>query len=246
VAAVASGTGSAKVYGHVETAPDNTVIPGTSAWGEKAWVNGNNQGVEPGWWKNDLNVAIPDAPGPPSGTTLAPMQDSYVIGGTNYAYHLPSGNYKQTGNFSLGDGQYMLVSGNVSFWCTGDFAVSGSGYIYIAPGASLTCYIGGNATISGGGTVNGTGYATNCAYYGQTTCSTFTLSGRSEYIGVINAPQAALTLSGDSAGQIFAGAIIASSVNVSGSYLFHYDESLGGGAPSAGYYVTFWQEVQAK
>ena len=53
-------------------------------------------------------------------------------------------------------------------------------------------------------------------------------------------------MSGGSAGQIFAGAIIASSVDISGGYLFHYDESLGGGAPSAGYYVTFWQEVQPK
>jgi len=243
VVAAISGSGGAKVYGHVATGPNSTESPGTSSWGSKDWVNGGNQGIQPGWSRSDMNIAIPDAPAPGlNGVSFGKQSHPISIKGTNYDYYISTGDY-QASSLSIQGGDAMYVDGKVKVLITSDYTVGGSGYVYISPGSSLTLWVGGKATVSGGGTVNGTGFATNCTYYGQPSCNSFTLSGSSAFVGTVYAPQAAFTMSGGSGGQLFVGAIVADSANISGGYAFHYDESLGGQSAGSYYRIASWQEV---
>jgi hypothetical protein len=67
------------------------------------------------------------------------------------------------------------------------------------------------------------------------------LSGASGFTGLIYAPQARLTLSG--AGTVICGATISDTVSASGSFTFHYDESLGGFGATTPYVVSTWNEM---
>ena len=130
----------------------------------------------------------------------------------------------------------MIVTGNVTLWVQNSLAVSGSGYIYIAPGASLTLYVGGTASISGGGVVNGTGLPQNFSYYGLPSNKTLNYSGAANFVGTINAPRADFALSG---GASVYGAIICNTFNLSGGSSVHYDQSVRGGGI---FLITSWVE----
>jgi hypothetical protein len=240
-----SGIFGVHVYGHVATGPNSTIGSAwNTEWGSKAWVNGNNQGVQAGWSRSDMNVVIPDTPPAGfSGVTFGKLSTPMQIGGNYYDYYLAPGNY-QVSSLSLQSGDALYIGGKVNLRVTGDYSVGGYGYAYIPPGASLTCWVGGTASIGGSGTINGTGYATNCTFYGENTCTNFTLSANSAFTGTIYAPQADFTLAGSYAGQLFVGAVIASSAYIYGGYAFHYDESLAGGG-GGGYYVASWKELSA-
>jgi len=109
----------------------------------------------------------------------------------------------------------------------GDLTVSGSGFIYIAPGGSLKVYVenSSKSVISGGGVANGTGLAANFSYIGLPTNTQLTYSGSAAFIGTVNAPEAAFTVSG-SAGM--SGAAIVNTFTSSGGASVHYDEGLAG------------------
>jgi hypothetical protein len=147
------------------------------------------------------------------------------VNGTNYNYVVGSGNF-QMSPFKVQGGQSMIVTGNAVLYSPGDITVSGSGFIYIAPGASLQLYGGGaTTTISGGGVVNGTTKAANFSYYGLTNNTTMTYSGSAAYIGTVYAPQANFTISG-SAGLY--GAAVVNSYLSSGGSGAHCDQALFG------------------
>jgi hypothetical protein len=74
----------------------------------------------------------------------------------------------------------------------------------------------------------------------MSTCTAFTYSGGSGYTGTMYAPYATVTLSGGT----FVGSLVANGATLSGSYAFHYDESLGGSAQQPFYYITSWKEVK--
>jgi uncharacterized membrane protein YeaQ/YmgE (transglycosylase-associated protein family) len=240
-----TGSNLSKMFGHVATGPNSTVSIGTAQWGSKAWVtNTLNNGVQPGWFRSDMNVAVPDAPPAGfSGVTFSKLTTPITIAGTNYDYYLAPGNY-QVSSLAIQGTNAMYVDGAVNLRVTGNFTMGNLAYIYIPPASTLSCWVGGTANLAGGGIINGTGYATNCSFYGETTCNNFTISGDSPFIGTVYAPEAAFRLTGGSTSQLFLGAIIANSAWISGGYSFHYDESLAycfGG----GYYVASWKELAA-
>jgi hypothetical protein len=220
-----TGGGGAKVYGHIGTGSNDTVDLGNSSSGGNDWVNAGNPGVQPGWWVTNMSANIPDVT-LPTLTWLTPVEGVYPYGGTNYSFRLDNGNYKVNSSFALSGKQNVLVTGNVVLYVPRDLNISGSAYIYLAPGSSLTCYMGRKGIIAGRGIVNGTSFAANCALYGLPSNISINLSGGSDFIGTIYAPEADLTLSGGGGSQQFVGAIVAQSANISGGYLFHYDESL--------------------
>src|SRR5262245_24283288 len=82
---------TANIWGRASTGPGGSVSVGPNgAVGSKAWNTAGNHGVEPGWVKDDMNVAFPDITVPfTSGFT--PMSGS--LGGTTYTYLLGTGNY---------------------------------------------------------------------------------------------------------------------------------------------------------
>lgn len=226
ISTVITSSGGADVYGHAGTGPTGNIsTSGNSSIGSLAWVNGGNRGIQPGWLTNNVDISIPDAQLP--GVTFLPLpQNSGKVNGTNYTYVITNGNY-QISSLSLSSSQNICVSGNVVLYFPAGFQMSGHAYIYIASGAKLTIYLGGNCTLSGGGVVNGTGFATSCAFFGLPSCTSIQNSGSSEFIGTIYAPEAAFNMSGGGSSAInFVGAVVASSVSISGHYQFHYDESL--------------------
>ena len=212
--------GTAHIYGRVATGPGGMATTDSSgAVGDIAW-NASHTGIQPGHNSSDMNADYPDQVSPAS-SLLTPSPGSY--NGTNYTYALGNGDYAMSA-LTVSGGQSLVVSGNATLHVTGNATVSGSGFIYIAPGASLQLYVGGSkATLSGGGIVNGTGLAANFSYHGLPANTSLTYSGSAAFIGTVNAPEAAFTLSG-SAGMC--GACIVNSFTSSGGASVHYDERL--------------------
>jgi len=77
-------TGNADIYGHVATGPggSSTNLPNSSI-GDLAWHSAGKSGLEPGFFKDDMNVQFPDVQEPfVYGTKLTPAAGIYppVIG----------------------------------------------------------------------------------------------------------------------------------------------------------------------
>jgi hypothetical protein len=213
---------TAHIYGQVGTGPGGTVTTSGGAVGDLAW-NATHSGIQPGSTHNDMNVACADAALPSPFLPMTPVPGK--VGSTNFNYLLDSGSY-QLSTLTLSGGQAMYVRGNAVLYSVGNITVSGSGYIYLAPDASLQLYGGGSSSvISGGGVVNGTGNAANFSYYGLTNNTTLNYSGTAAFIGTVYAPQANFTLSGSGG---MCGAAIVNSYVSSGGSSFHYDQALGG------------------
>ena len=207
--------------------------------GDLAYVaaNAGHATIQSGHLINNYSASIPDAVAP---FTSGSIITSGTYSGTNYTYYAGAGNYSTVGNLTIAGGQSMVIAGKAVIYVSGKFAESGSGFMYIAPGASLTMYVAGTScTISGNGVINGGGVAANCAINCLPACTTGTISGSGAYIGTFNAPQASVTLSGSAD---MSGAVVANNVTFSGGMNLHYDESLGGGN-GLHYAVTAWQEL---
>jgi hypothetical protein len=227
--AIDVGTGN--VYGNATTGPGGTVSVAGGSVGDMAWSS-NHTGIEPGFTNNNMNVAFPSN-SPPSGPFLFPTVT--VLGSSNITY-LPTGSYQMSSFTSSDSTKPMIVTGNATLYVTGSLTVSGSGYIQVAPGASLKLIVGGTATVSGGGVVNSTGLAANFSMVGLTGCGTITYSGSAAFIGTVNAPQADLTISGSAAAT---GAVITKTATLSGGASFIYDNALG---QSSYLVATGWTE----
>ena len=226
--------GTAQVYGKAATGPGGTVTTDSSgSLGDLAWHAAGNTGIQPGTTSADVSASFPSN-SPPTGAFFTPAAGT--VGGTNYTYVLGSGSY-QTTKFTVGGGGSAIVTGSVELYVTSDFTISGSGYMWLAPGATLKIYVNGKFVVSGGGIANGSGLAANLTVLGLNGCTTCTYSGSSAFIGTINTPNAAVTVSG-SAG--FYGAMTGNTITVSGGAGVHYDEGLGGG--SGRYVVDTWNE----
>jgi hypothetical protein len=227
------------LQGHISTGPGGTVgMSGTVSIGDKAWIEGGNSGIKPGWFKDDMNVAFPDVTAPFVGGAFTPSGG--IVGGTNYAYVLDGGNY-QLGSMSLGGVNKVMVTGKSVLYVTGNLNMSGQAAFIIAPGASLKLYVAGaRGNLTGQGVMNQTGFATNFVYYGLPTNTRVDLTGGSGFTGIIYAPQAALNVSG---GSILHGATISDTVSATGGFKFHYDESLASFDNGGNFIVTSWNEL---
>lgn len=233
---------NAEIYGHVATGPGGTVKIGPNgSVGSRAWVDGGNKGIQPGWATDDMNVSFPDVKPPFSGG-LSPINGN--IGGTNYNYVLFSGNYLMS-SLSLSGQNKMLVVGNATLYVTGNVSLSGNAYIYIAPSASLVMYVGGSsASLGGKGVINNNAFATNFTYYGLPSNTSLAFSGNAAFTGVVYAPEAEFTLGGGGNNTYdFVGASISKTIKMNGHFNFHYDEALGKRGPSRGFIITSWNEI---
>jgi len=231
-AAGAVNIGKGNVYGTVTTGPGGTISIAGGAIGDVAW-NTSNSGIEPGWTNNNMNVSFPSNAPPSGGPFLAPTVTA--SGGSNIMY-LGTGT-KTLSAFSGSGSTPIIVTGNAVLWVTGDFSLSGGGYVQILPGASLTLYVGGSASLSGGGVINGTGLAANFTLIGLSSNTGVSFSGNADFVGTINAPQAAISLSGNA---VVYGAVIGKTVSISGNPALHYDQAL---ATPTGLMVTSWTEL---
>jgi hypothetical protein len=230
MAAGAISIGNSDIYGKVSTGPGGTIsLGGGGSVGDSVWIAGNN-GIEPGWSDNTMNVAFPTNAPPSGGPFAAPP----VVGGV---ITLGNGTNQIASVSGSGSSAAIIVNGNATLYITGNFSLSGSSYVLINAGAKLTVIVGGSVSLSGGGVVNTTQSALNFSLVGLPTCTSISYSGSSELIGSVNAPQADLTLSGSSDAY---GAAIVKSASMSGSSGFHYDEAL---AKSSVLLMTRWTEM---
>lgn len=239
-----SSSGGAKIKGFLKTGPGGSYsFGGGGSAGDAAWVNGGNNGVQPGHYANDMNVYFPDVPVPPPGG-IPPLTG--LVGGTNYTYVCSGsvGKY-QMPLLTMSSSQNMLITGGeVSLYVVGSINMSGQSYIYIAPGASLRLFCGGpSASVGGGGVINVNGNAAGFSFYGLPGCTSISYAGGGSWIGTLYAPEAAVTMGG---GNETTGAFVASSFSRSGNANMHIDEGLyrnGAGSP---YIALSWVEVKPK
>jgi hypothetical protein len=245
--------GNATIYGTVATGPGGSVQIGPQGVvGDVAFVEepGNKFGkIQTGAFKDDMNV---DFRGVQTPTNMAGAYSPEYFapwpatGGTNYAILLKSDNYR-VANLSLQSG-IMMVVGHAVLYVIGTMDIGGTAKINIAPGASLTVYVGGpSASITGSGVVNQNSNPMSFQYYGLDTNTRFTLKGNGTFTGVIYAPNADLTfMGGGHATDDFCGAAIGRTATMDGHFNFHYDEALRVLSPPRGYVVTGWNEMDAR
>jgi hypothetical protein len=207
--------GGGTVYGSVTTGPGGTISGGTIT----------------GTTNNNMNVAYPSNSPPANVSSFLPLANS-PLPGTNVVV-VPSGSYSTSSFNSAGP---MLITGNVTIYDSGGFNISGQDYIQIMPGASLTLYIGGNASLSGGGVLNGTGFAANFSILGLCGCTSISYSGSGQFNGTVYAPSADAAIKGN--GLIY-GAIIAKGCTLGGNAQLIYDTEL---AKIGGLVAVNWVE----
>jgi len=212
---------TAHIYGMAATGAGGTIICGKGGVGDLAW-NASQFGIQPGHATTDAGLSFQDIQVPFTSGASLPADGSFA--GQNYTFVLGSGNYELPA-VQLSGADAMAVTGNAVLYVTGDFATSGNGFVYIAPGASLQIFVAGSLTVSGRGIINDSQRAANCFIFGLPTCTRMTLSGTSTLYGVVDAPEAAVTFSGTADA---CGAFMADTIILSGSAGIHYDESLAG------------------
>jgi hypothetical protein len=228
------GAISAKdIYGSVVTGPGGTVTGGPV--GDSNYIATVGSGIETNHIANDANVQFNDNSAPfPFASGITPAYGNFSYNGTNYNCVLGTGNYSVT-SVSLSGSQSIAITGTPTVvYVSGSLSITG-GDIYVAPGASLQLYLGGTANFSGQGAVNDGGVATNLYIYGLPTCTSMYFAGNSEFVGIVNAPEAAFTYAGNSD---YCGSITAGSVKITGNGNFHCDTSIS----LSGVTVASWNE----
>jgi hypothetical protein len=229
----AMNLGGGRIYGSVVTGPEGVVTVGSGAVGDLAFISSGSEKIQDGHKQNDSNLQFDDVEPPflyGTGSTPVPnllSTNTWILG---------SGNY-QMGTVTINGGRTMLVTGNATLYVNGNFSASGSGRLYIAPGASLKLYIAGTTSFSGNGIVNDTGRSRNLSIYGLNSSRSISYSGTSAFIGTVYAPHADFSFSG-SAGAF--GAFTGKTINVSGAVIVSYDEDLKN---MGDYIMESWNEI---
>ncbi len=234
---------NADIFGKASTGPGGNVQIGQNgSVGSAAWHAAGNQGIEPGWSNDDMNVQFPNVRAPFSGGALSPAGGS--VGGTNYTYVLTSGNW-QLDSLELSGQDNVLVTGTAILYVKSEIKMTGSSYILIATNSNLQLYMGGStASIGGNGVINSSGNATNFYYFGMPANTSLALAGNAAFVGSIYAPQANFTLGGGGNNAYdFVGASVTGTVKMNGHFNFHYDENLGRVGPDRGFTITSWNEM---
>jgi hypothetical protein len=232
------------IKGYVHTAPGGTVAIGSGAVGDAAWITCKKPGIEPGHALQDAATAAPDVSLPSGVSWLAPSSGKYKVNGFNYKYSL---NNAAAWKISSLSGSIYVSSPGVVLYVDSTLSIGSGEQIFLAPGASLTLYVGApDANIGGNGVVNQGGRAKDFVYYGLPSNKSLGLSANAAFTGSINAPSADFTLGGGGNNTYdFAGACVVNSVVMNGHFNFHYDESLPNTAApvSSGFVAMSWDEL---
>jgi hypothetical protein len=239
---------NANIYGKLFTGPSATYSIGNGSVGDLTWnVSGS---IEPGWYFNDFNADFRDVV-PPYTSGVDPTLPATKLNlGTNTYVFLGGVSYYYNGDFVMNQNETLYVQGGPSvLYVTGNFNMKSQNacYISIAPGSSLTLYVGttsGSAVSAALTQVNTVGTPAAFQYYGLPSNNSLVWNGNNNYVGTIYAPQADVSLGGGGNTILdYEGSIVANSASLNGHFDVHYDESLARSGPQAGYTVTSWQEL---
>ncbi len=124
--------GQGNIYGHVYTGPNTAQtavqVGNNGAVGDAAWQASGGTGIEPGYWKGDFNMNIPDVPTPTFSGGALPAAVGGVI-------NVNGGNYTVTSV-----GSPLNITGPTTLWVQGSF---GQGVtIATTNNASLVLFVG--------------------------------------------------------------------------------------------------------
>jgi hypothetical protein len=191
----------------------------------------NNPDQITGTIYTNYNVRFPDVTLPNTDTNgnqiewlaAAPIVGS---GGIYTNYFTSNGYYDINNNYPIFVQTNVSVTVDVksSSYSPGGLTINGgttnSGTLVMYQ-KSGTVTLGGN---SGGGAIHNR--PQNFIYFGLPGVSSITLSIGTNFVGVIYAPEASLTLNGGGDINNFEGSAIIQTVALNGHYTFHFDESL--------------------
>jgi len=228
----AISVGNMSIYGSVGTGPGATVIVSSNGKvGSTAFnLNPANGGrIEPGHFRDDFRAVLPN---PTLPTNFGPV--SFVgagtyppIGGTNYKYAiLTDGDYRMS-SISIGSGEKMIINAKARLLVMGSTTVHSTGYVLLAPDASIEWYALGRVDIQGQGFINQGGYAINFSIISLTS-QPVSYGGQAKLIGTFYAPLSAVTLSGTTDA---IGAVVCTNFTLTGTMGLHFDESLKSAGP---------------
>jgi hypothetical protein len=208
-------------------------------------LNWTGPGIEPGWLSNDFNIEPGDVAPPYNTGFTVPVN----AGNPTNTYPLTSGNYYVNGDFVMSQNETMNVNGVVTMYVTGNFNMKSQNAcsINIAPGSSLTLYVGtptGAAVTASLTVVNVTGNAANFSYFGLPSNTTLIWGGNNQYVGTVYAPEADFSCGGGGNNTYdYQGACLVNTISMNGKFNFHFDENLKRSGPMNGYAVMSWAEL---
>ena len=230
------------IKGRVHTGPGGTVSIGSGAVGDATWVGAKKPGIQPGHVADDANFTVSDNNLPAGQTWMTPAPGKYKINGVNYKYLL---NNSSAWKLSALSGSVYVSGPGVVLYVSDKLDLGSGEQIAVAPGASVSMYVGApTANIGGSGVINQGGVAKDFAYYGLPSNTMLALSANAAFTGYINAPSAEFDLGGGGSDAYdFAGACLVKSLVMNGHFNFHYDESLASAPVLSGYAAISWDEL---
>lgn len=134
-----------------------------------------------------------------------------------------SASRKYTG-ISLGNGEKIVITGQVSLYVTGDVQFGNSAGIEIQAGGSLTLYVGGRLVGNNSSGFNNLNRdPQKLTIYGLDSCRSISFKNSSDFYGALYAPHAGVNL--DNSGNLY-GSFVSDSFDVKNSASLMYDASL--------------------
>ncbi len=158
-----------------------------------------------------------------------------------------AGNRDMSVSYIKATGGALTVTGTgtLRLYIEGEFSISGSATMHITPspaGAPLKVEIYANGDVLLNSCVNQTGNAANLGIYGTPNAKSVKYTGDSHFTGFMYVPYAAFSFTGQGD---FIGAVVAGTIDVTGTGDFHYDEALAKMKLPflLGYRIKSWLEI---
>lgn len=239
---------SATIYGYVSTGGGDPVVgTGGRIYGVTT-PSGTN--VDTSRIRHDFVANLPDVTAPTgSATSVGAVSHNLTLPrggdspGANGRYLYTASSIEMTSNdtVKITGPVDLIVTGNISITGTAGLVIGGTG----STNPSLNIYCPGSIELGGTAALNATNKPATLTVWGTApsgTSQTVTISGNSDFLGTLYAPNAAINLTGSGATY---GALIGNTVTVAGSGDFHYDIRLGDLATTldVSYRVNAWSEL---
>ena len=184
--------GNATIMGHLQTGTNGSLRIGPNgSVGSVAWHLAGRKGIEPGWWRDNLQLDLREVLEPFGLGTFAPASGFY--GGKFYKFLMTSGRY-QIRSVVLNAGERMLVMGDVSLLVTSNITIAAGAEVELTAASKFSLF--GSGTTAMSGMIFNSGRAADFIYYGLPTNTHVLWWPSHAMVGSIYAPNADLTLAG--------------------------------------------------
>jgi hypothetical protein len=164
-------------------------------------------------------ISTPTITVPNVGSSQGSVNVGYGTTTYNSSMHVSS--------LTVGGGGTLRISGNITIVCDGQFSSGNGATIEILPNSSVKLYCSG-ATVNGGSAIVDGANQSRMTLF-NTGTSQVTVSNGATFNGVIMSPRGAVSVSGS--GVVY-GAILGSSLSVTGSGVVHQDTRISSGTDS--------------